>query len=200
MLLIYDDGARVQAIRPGGELHVRKIIPIALILLSVPMLAQTIGTAKPNKMSNGGADTARFVGAWRIVSVTDTRPDGTEVPDLYLGAHPAGVLVYEAAGHLCFGAMNADRDKWADGNHGTRTELATAAEGYDSYCGAYEIDEGRKTITHHVQIALVPNDVGTDLVRNYEFSGNQLKLRGTNALEPGFKLWTVTFERAAATK
>jgi hypothetical protein len=74
--------------------------------------------------------------------------------------------------------------------------MALATEGYDSYCGTYEIDEGQKTVTHHVRVALVPNDVSTDLIRKYEFSGNQLKLTGTNGLKPDFKFWTVTFERA----
>jgi Lipocalin-like domain len=172
---------------------VRKTIPVAIVLLLALMLGQTVQTAKP---SNPEADAQRFLGAWRVVSVTDTRPDGTAVPDLYLGPHPVGFIIYEAAGYMCFGGMNPERAKWADESNGTSAEMAAAAEGYDSYCGAYEINEGRKTVTHHVRIALVPNDVGTDLERKYEFSGNQLKLSGTNALQPGFKFWTVTFERA----
>ena len=171
----------------------RRTIPIALVLLSTVILSQTVRTTA---RSGPGADAARVVGAWRVVAMTDTRPDGTEVADLYLGAHPVAFLIYEATGTMCFGGMNADRARWADEARGTRAELAAAAEGYDGYCGTFELNEGRKTVTHHVRVSLVPNDVGTDLVRNYEFSGNRLKLSGTNALEPGFKFWTVTFERA----
>ena len=170
---------------------------IALALLSVSALGQTARTDKP---SNPGPDAQRLQGAWRAFSVTDTRPDGTEVPDLYLGPHPVGFLIYEAAGYMCFGAMNPDRTTWADGSSATPAEMATAAEGYDTYCGTYEINEARKTVIHHVRVALVPNDVGTDLVRKYEFSGNQLKLSGTNGLKPGFKSWTVTFEHARPTR
>jgi hypothetical protein len=72
---------------------VRRIIPIAFVLLSVLTTGQTVRTAKP---SNLGPDAQRFLGAWRVLSVTDTRPDGAEVPDLYLGAHPVGLLIYEA--------------------------------------------------------------------------------------------------------
>jgi hypothetical protein len=97
---------------------------------------------------------------------------------------------------MCFAAMIPDRAKWTDELNGTPAEMAIATEGYDSYCGTYEIDEGQKTVTHHVRVALVPNDVSTALVRKYEFSGNQLKLTGTNGLKPDFKFWTVTFERA----
>jgi len=172
---------------------VRRTIPIAAGLLLVLTLGQTVRTARP---ANPGPDAQRFPGAWRVFSVTDTRLDGMVVPDLYLGAHPAGIFVYEATGYMCYGSMNRDRAKWVDESSGTPAELANAAEGYDSYCGTYDIDEGLKTVTHHVRVALVPNDVGTDLVRTYEFSGNQLRLSGTNGLKPSFKLWTVTLERA----
>ncbi len=170
---------------------------IAFILLSALALGQTVRKGKP---SNPGTDAQRFQGVWRALSVTDTRPDGTEVPDLYLGPHPVGFLIYEATGYMCLGGMNPGRAKWADGSSGTPAEMATAAEGYDTYCGTYEINEGRKTVIHHVRVALVPNDVGTDLVRKYEFSGNQLRLSGTNGLKPGFKFWTVTFEHATPTR
>ena len=174
----------------------RRTIPIAFVLLSVLILGQTVRTAKPSRL---GPD-QRFLGAWRTLSVTDTRPDGTEVPDLYLGAHPVGLLIYEATGHMCSGRMNPDRARWTDGSSGTPTEMAAAAQGYDTICGTYEINEGRKTVIFHIQVALVPNDVGTDLVLTYEFSGNQLKLSGTDGLKPGFKFWTVTFERATPTR
>jgi hypothetical protein len=47
--------------------------------------------------------------------------------------------------------------------------MAAAAQGYDTICATYEINEGRKTVIFHVQVALVPNDVGTDLVLTNEF-------------------------------
>jgi Lipocalin-like domain len=172
---------------------VRRSIPITIVLLSALTLGQTTRTAKT---SNLEADAQRFLGAWRVLSVTDTRPDGTSVPDLYLGPHPIGFIIYEATGHMCFGAMNPGRTKWTDELNGTPAEMSAATEGYDSYCGTYEINDERKTVTHHVRVALVPNDVQTDLVRKYEFSGNQLKLTATNGLKPEFKFWTVTFEHA----
>jgi len=176
---------------------VRRLISIAFVLLLVLTLGLTVRTAKP---SSPGPDAQRFVGAWRVVSVTDTRPDGIEVPDLYLGAHPVGLGIYEAKGYVCNGFMNPDRAKWVDGSSGTQVEMAKAADGYDAYCGTYEIDEGRKTVTHHLRVALVPNDVGADLIRTYEFSGNQLKLSGTEGLKRGFKFWTVTLEHATPTR
>jgi hypothetical protein len=58
---------------------------IALAFLSAFALVQT---ARTDKRSNPGPDAQRLQGVWRALSVTDTRPDGTEVPDLYLGPHP----------------------------------------------------------------------------------------------------------------
>jgi Lipocalin-like domain len=176
---------------------VRRTVPIAMVFLSILTLGEMVRTAKP---SNLGPDTQHILGAWRVLSVSDTRPDGTEVPDLYLGTHPVGLFIYEATGYMCGDRMNPDRAKWADESHGTPTEMAAAAEGYDAYCGTYEIDEGRRKVIHHLRVALVPNDVGADLIRTYEFSGNQLKLSGTDGLKPGFEFWTVTLERATPIK
>ena len=181
----------------SGRVRMQTTILIALVALSVFAMGQMVHKAKASKLK---PDSQRFLGAWRVLSVTDTRPDGTEVPDLYLGAHPVGLLIYEETGYMCYGAMNRDRATWADGSSGTQAELTAAAEGYDSYCGTYEINEGRRTVVHHARVALVPNDVGADLVRKYEFSGKQLRLSGTNGLKPGFNFWTVTFEQASPTK
>jgi hypothetical protein len=95
---------------------VRKSISAPIVLLALLTLGRTVRTAEP---SNPGADSQRFTGAWRVLSVTDTRPDGTVVPDLYLGPHPVGFILYEAAGHMCFAAMIPDRAKWTDELNGT---------------------------------------------------------------------------------
>ena len=85
----------------------RKTTPIGIVLLSVLTLSQTVRTAKP---SNLGPDAQRLLGAWRVLSVTDTRPDGTEVADLYLGAHPVGFAIYEAPEISCFPARAIDEE------------------------------------------------------------------------------------------
>jgi hypothetical protein len=62
--------------------RVRKSISVSIVLLSVLTLGRPVRTAEPSKP---GTDAQRFTGAWRVLSVTDTRPDGTVVPDLYRG-------------------------------------------------------------------------------------------------------------------
>ena len=172
-----------------------KITSLLLIVLYAPAYSQIPGPGDRNK-SLKRSDTQRFIGAWHAISITDTAPDGTEVPDLYLGlSRPVGLLIYEATGYMCAGIMNPNRSKGADDSSGTQAEMVAAMKGYDTYCGTYEINEARKTVTHHVRIALVPNDVGGDRVRKYEFHGNELKLSGTDGLKPGFKLWTFRFQK-----
>jgi hypothetical protein len=155
--------------------------------------------AQPYTETKGSvAHSARepFIGVWRAVSISDTRSDGTEVPDLYLGAHPVGLVIYDGSGYMCTGSMNPDRAKWANPSKATREDLALAAEGYDTYCGTFDVDEQNQSIVHHVQVGLNPNDVGVDLLRTYVFDGKRVKLSGTDGLGPGFKFWTLTFERA----
>jgi len=96
---------------------------------------------------------------------------------------------------MCAAGMNPERPKWTNPAKPTRDELASAAGGYGSYCGTYEVDVQRKQVVHHVQVDLDPNEVGVDLVRTYVFEGTRLKLTGTEGLEPGFTSWTYTLER-----
>ena len=163
---------------------------LLVTLLPIHVHAQT---ATQTKSPGAHAEREPFIGAWRVVSISDFRPDGTEVPDLYMGPNPMGLLIYDASGYMCNGVMNPSRTQWANESKGTKEELAAAAAGYDSYCGPYDVDEQQKKIVHHVRVGLVPNDIGTDLVRTYAFDGNRLKLSGTEGLLPGFKSWTFTF-------
>jgi hypothetical protein len=173
-----------------------------VLLIGLRVRAQRSKGAEPaqsyTETKGAVAHSARepFIGVWRAVSISDTRSDDTEVPDLYLGAHPVGLLIYDASGYMCAGSMNPDRAKWANPSKATREDLALAAEGYDTYCGTFDVDEKNQSIVHHVQVGLNPNDVGADLVRTYVFDGTRVKLSGKEGLEAGFKFWTLTFERA----
>ena len=111
-----------------------------VLLLAILLSLRALSTAQQTSSS----ERQRFIGVWQTVSITDTRPDGTEIPDLYLGPHPMGLLIYDASGFMCGGNMNPDRKKWADPSKATRDELATAADGYDSYCGTYLVDPDKR--------------------------------------------------------
>jgi hypothetical protein len=44
-----------------------------------------------------------------------------------------------------------------DWNGGTADEYQQAGSGYIAYCGVYEVDEEKETVTHIPSVALVPN-------------------------------------------
>jgi len=58
-------------------------------------------------------------------------------------------------------------------------EIKAAAEGFTAFFGTYEIDESERVIIHRVEGHLLPNSVGKDLKRSFEFSGDQLILKPT---------------------
>jgi hypothetical protein len=56
--------------------------------------------------------------------------------------------------------------------------------------GTYSVDEGAHTFTYHVEGALVRALVGKDLVRIYEFSGEQLIVKSSSPNE----YWRVAWD------
>lgn len=56
----------------------------------------------------------------------------------------------------------------------TARERAGAAAGYLSYGGTYTAEGAR--VVHHVEVALLPNWVGHDQVRNIRWVGEDLEL------------------------
>lgn len=48
--------------------------------------------------------------------------------------------------------------------------------GYDAYFGTFAVDETQHTVTHHLEGALAAADVGKNLVRRFQVSGDQLTL------------------------
>ena len=118
----------------------------------------------------------QLVGAWKFLSMTAKKPNNEVIhpygDDLY------GMLVYTASGHMSFLGMRRDRPQFAsdDPFEGTPEEIQEAFESFDAYCGTYEVDEEKRTITHHVEGSRLPGWVGTDQVRHFRLSGNRLTL------------------------
>ena len=51
-------------------------------------------------------------------------------------------------------------------------DLKAAFDGYTAYFGAYTFDTAAAQVTHHVEGSLLPNWIGKDLIRFYEFSAD----------------------------
>jgi len=119
------------------------------------------------------SDTAkRFIGTWQLISISSA---GQKDPNR--GSHPAGLIYYDATGHMAVQIMpDRLRPKYA-GTEPTPEEAKAAITGYTAYFGTYTINEEARTVTHHRTGNINPGGLG-DFVRRYEFApGDRLILR-----------------------
>ena len=116
------------------------------------------------------------IGTWKLVSYTSDVDGNITYP---LGKDAAGQLMYDANGYMAAQITDVHRPKFAteDFRKLAPEEMSAAFKGYVAYFGTYEIDEEKKAVIHHVVNSLLPNWMGTDLIRLYEFTGNRMTLR-----------------------
>jgi hypothetical protein len=120
----------------------------------------------------------RLIGVWKLLSL-EVAADGNVLHPY--GEDPIGRLTYDEAGRMSAqlmkpGRKSAIEDPEAVGN-ASCDELRQIADGYAGYYGTFTLDEGRKTVIHHVEACSLPAWVGTDQMRQYEFVGAHLVLR-----------------------
>ena len=145
-----------------------KSLPLVLCLLVSSALADPIPES--------------LIGTWQLVSRADRDPAGALVPEPSLGAHPSGYLIYDRSNHVYVQMMAENR---------TSTSCETTAKadtnnlahvgGYDAYFGSLEVDPAAHVVTHVLEGALGPADVGRRLTRRYSVEGDTLTL----SMEPG---------------
>ena len=113
-------------------------------------------------------------GTWSLVSYEARKADG--VVGYPLGRDAIGYIMYAADGHMSVAMMSADRTNYAssDLREGTVEEKLAAAETYVSYCGSFELQGD--VVVHHVEVAFLPNRVGTSQERTFKVSGDTLRL------------------------
>lgn len=127
----------------------------------------------------------RFLGVWKLVACESKTGDG-QITYPY-GEKPVGRITYDSASRMSAILMRPGRKSTlasgvtlSIGNAGVE-EIREAVNGFTAYYGTFDIDEAKTTVIHHVEAALVPSWVGTDLKRTYAFSGNRLTLTATGA-------------------
>lgn len=123
-----------------------------------------------------------LVGTWKLVSVETLRPNG-EASREWMGQNPAGLIIYDATGHMAVQIMRDPRPVFAPGRSccipertATPEEIGAAYGGYYAYFGGYEVDEREGAVVHRVQASLWPREVGRDYKRRAEVSGDRLTL------------------------
>ena len=121
----------------------------------------------------------RFLGTWKLVSYEFLGPGGEA--SYPFGREVQGILHYDSNRNMAAQLMREGRGSFASGDQfgGTAEEIKEAFEGHFAYFGRYEINQSEGTVTHHIEGSSLPNWVGIDQVRSYEFSENRLILRTT---------------------
>jgi Lipocalin-like domain len=115
-----------------------------------------------------------LVGTWRLVSFEVRDEDGRVTQPL--GRDAVGFVTYAPDGHMAVQFGRADRACLAVGDWAgaTPAEIAAAARDYFAYCGTYELRDGE--VVHRVELSLMPNWIGRELVRLVAFDGERVRL------------------------
>ncbi len=125
--------------------------------------------------------TNQLVGTWRLVSREERLSNGKTSVDPSLGTTPVGYLMYDQSGHMAVQLMRRDRPTPALESDCKGTPQngsnSSAIFGYDAYFGTYTVNGQEGTVTHHLEGALSPSDVGKDLKRSFTVSDDRLAIR-----------------------
>lgn len=130
-------------------------------------------------MSVAAAD---LVGAWELVS-WQLAVDG-EARSHGFGDHVTGQLLYLASGQMSAILSDPERARVSVEPLAAAPvdERAEAARAYVSYGGRWSVQGDQ--VVHHVEFCLLPNWVGTDLVRTVTWSDADLVLSTAPELDP----------------
>lgn len=138
-----------------------------------------------------------LVGTWRLKSRVVSMENGIPVVDQGLGPTPKGYLVYDVSGHMAAQMMKADRTLAVDCGLSPTAAIdnSQSVNGYDAYFGTYTIDLNNHLVTHHLEGALAAADVGKNLVRHFEISGDNLTIVVRTNSSKGNQIRTLKWER-----
>jgi len=119
----------------------------------------------------------RFLGSWSLRSFESRHPDGHVTYPF--GDSPIGLVVFSADGYASAHLMRPDRPRFPSPDAGPPSpeEARQALTGFVAYYGRCEIDERARTLVTHVEGSSIPNWMGGDQVRTFEFRGASLVLR-----------------------
>lgn len=157
-----------------------------------------LSTAPAFALPAAAATKDKLIGVWRLVSY-EMKDRATGKVTLPYGPKPEGRITYDRSGRMSAQLMRPGRNPLKGKVPGagaalilagaSEAELREMAGGFIAYYGTYDIAEAERTIIHHVKGCLIPNWVGTDLRRLYEFSGNRLTLTADAVKAIGTLVW-----------
>jgi hypothetical protein len=120
----------------------------------------------------------KLVGSWRLISFHSQDSSGRIAYPF--GKDARGRLIYESDGRMAVQIMDPTRPGFTsdDPLNTSEAEVRAAFGGYTAYYGTYSVNPDEQTIVHHIEAALLPNWVGTNQRRLFEFEGKVLTLKG----------------------
>jgi hypothetical protein len=171
-------------VRPSGSVVKFVLAALAASALTLPPAQAQPAAQKdrPHALENPSIS-AQLIGSWRLVSRHSKRADGELEADPGLSTAPMGVLIYDQSGHVAAQLSRRDRSVAMLGGEcqaaatikGT-PDTAQTVIGYDAYFGTYKINERDGIVTHHLEAALWPGDVGKDINRFFTLSRDRLTI------------------------
>lgn len=177
-----------------------------LIVLIVLSVSGCSGTSKGPGEKHANAAKERFhgvskeampqlVGSWKLISFQMLEPNGqTAYP---FGKDAQGRLTYGPDGRMAVQLMNPSRPRFASDDPLVTSEAQVRAAfgGYTAYYGTYSVNPNERTIVHHIEAALLPNWVGADQLRHFEYDGKYLTLKGALLLGGSERIVSLVRER-----
>lgn len=157
---------------------------LAMVMIIVlGMMSWQGGKLWPVVASAGGDVRERLAGEWSLASRITTLREGKVLEDRGLGTAPHGVLIYDRLGHVAAQLSRAGRTmEMLSGECGELEKIrgtedtAQTVLGYDAYFGTYTIDEKAGIVTHHLEGAIFPGDVGKNIRRNFALADDTLTI------------------------
>ena len=135
------------------------IITMGLMLAAGPALSQT-------------AKDMDIEGTWKLASAQVSLDGKTR--DIF-GAHPAGIMIFDAGGRFVQAIIASDLPKFASKGRetGTAEENKAVVQGSIAYFGTYAVGAGG-LVTLRVEGSTFPNMSGADTKRSIKISGDEM--------------------------
>lgn len=120
----------------------------------------------------------KFYGVWQLKRFTMSTKSGV-VKFHPLGKNPYGVLVYTKSGYMSVHLSKQKRKMFSSSfamvGIGKKAEVNDTIRNYVTYCGTFSVED--KTVKHKIESHIIPNEVGKDYVRYFQFEDDQLILQ-----------------------
>jgi Lipocalin-like domain len=161
----------------------RRSLTVLICGLVISLATTHAQSAPPSPAVTQKLSRQAIVGAWRLVSIDYTGPNGP-LADPVFGSDPQGIIIYDQSGWMSAQIVSANRPVM--NRPETRTsgvvtvddaKLAAAAfDTYYAYFGTWDYNSDTSVITHHLKSSLLPYETGQDYRREVKFDGALLKL------------------------